>query len=213
MLFTWLTAVLIITLSFFFLEKGEMTTFFPSIPMLIPTLSKSFLASPSFPLMDSTLPAMEAVTPSGTSRSCRWSASVDKSYQPPTEPLLLRLRMRHYPLGGGHYQSPDSHRREVPVLPVHELGGLHGEPRRYDSALVYPAEKLHPQLAPDPVVDELELAYVALLLQHPEDLARQVRGRDHHAVLLVPHLGVLQAREKVGKDVSCRQPRPPSRTS
>src|SRR5208337_3133698 len=105
MLFTRLTTVFTITLSFFFREKGEMLTLFPSTERFTLTLSKCFFASPSLPFIERVLPARVAVTPGGSSTTCCCTCSVDKADQSPADLLLLRLHVSHDALGRGNDQS------------------------------------------------------------------------------------------------------------
>src|SRR5271155_5188002 len=109
--------------------------------------------------------------------------------------------MRQYPLRGGDDQHAAPDRRQIPRLPLLELLGLDREPRRNRSTLVDPPQQLDSQLPRHAVVDELELADVPPLLEHTHDLAREVGGGDDDALLLVPHLRVLERDEEVREDV------------
>src|SRR5215831_13810559 len=110
MLFRRLTTVLTMTLSFFLPEKGEMVIRVPSRDRLTLTLSKCFLASPSFPFTVSVLPSIDAVTPSGNSTAFARTCSVDIAYKSASDVFLLCFHVRHDPLRSRDYQSPHTHR-------------------------------------------------------------------------------------------------------
>ena len=57
-------------------------------------------------------------------------------------------------------------------------------------ALVYAAEELDTELSLSAVVDELDLAYVALLLYEAEDPAYEAGGGGDYALVLAPSLVV-----------------------
>lgn len=97
--------------------------------------------------------------------------------------------------------SPELTRRQQIVGPLLDVVDRHIEARRDDAALVQATGQVDHHLAGPMVVDDLELADVAVLHHHRQELDDDLGARAQQHLALAALLRIVDALERIGQNI------------